>query len=57
MAGFAQLVKGKQRESFMASGSPHIKALSAVIGFVIDAKERDALWTRYKQSLSKKDEE
>lgn len=57
MAGFGTLIKRKVREDFMASGYPHVKALASVIGFVIDSKERDALWNRYKQSLSKKDEE
>lgn len=51
-AGFAQLVKSKQRESFSGTGYPHVKALASVIGFVIDAKERDGLWSRYKQKVS-----
>lgn len=54
MAGFAAMVEGGKRESFMASGSPHVKALASQIGFLIDNKERDALWTAFMQSKAGK---
>jgi len=46
--GFTALVEGAQRESFSAVGTPHVKAIAAQIGFVLDAKERDALWQEFK---------
>lgn len=47
-AGFKALVEGAQRESFSAVGTPHVKAIAAQIGFVLDAKERDTLWQEFK---------
>jgi hypothetical protein len=46
--GFKALVEGAQRESFSAVGTPHVKAIAAQIGFVLEAKERDALWQEFK---------
>lgn len=32
------------REDFMASGMPKVPSLVAVLGFPVDAKERDSIW-------------
>lgn len=50
MAGFAAMVQAGKRESFMASGAPHVKALAAQIGFILDNKERDSLWAAFQIS-------
>jgi hypothetical protein len=47
-AGFDAMVAANKRESFMGTGAPHIKAIAAQIGFVVDANERDTLWQEYK---------
>lgn len=46
---FEQLILGAKRESFTGTGVPHAKALTAQQGFVIDNKERDALWQEFRQ--------
>lgn len=38
------IVAENKREDFTASGIPHNKALSARVGFSVDARERDAVW-------------
>jgi len=40
----AMVVEGV-REHFTAAGAPHTTALSQKLGFAVDAKERDAVWT------------
>jgi hypothetical protein len=47
-AAFEQLILGAKRDSFMATGAPHAKALIAQMGFAIDNKERDVLWAEFK---------
>ena len=49
---FEALMLKNDREAFTAGGAPHPKALSAELGWSINAKERDALWTKFQQ-LSK----
>lgn len=44
---FEQLVLKAERNSFMATGVPHAKSLTAQMGFTIDNKERDALWAEF----------
>ena len=34
-----------QREDFTASGAPHLGVLAGILGFAIDQRERDAVWT------------
>ncbi|WP_025915514.1 hypothetical protein [Herminiimonas sp. CN] len=46
-AAFEQLVLDAKRESFTGTGVPHAKALAAQMGFIIDNKERDALWAEF----------
>jgi hypothetical protein len=48
IAAFEQLVLGAKRESFTGTGVPHAKALASQLGFIIDNKERDALWQEFK---------
>jgi hypothetical protein len=43
------LVTENKRENFTAGGVPHNKALTALLGWAPDAKERDALWTKFQQ--------
>jgi hypothetical protein len=45
---FEQLVLGARREDFTATGAPHVKALTAQMGFALDVKERDLLWQEFK---------
>jgi hypothetical protein len=49
MEAFEQMVNGAKRDSFMGTGVPHIKALTAQLGFVLDSKERDKLWQEFKE--------
>jgi len=48
-AAFDAMVLKNEREDFTAGGAPHPKALSARLGWRIDAKERDTLWAAYQQ--------
>lgn len=48
-AAFEALVLAAKRESFAATGSPHVKSLAMQMGFEIDGKERDRLWKEYQQ--------
>jgi hypothetical protein len=45
-----QVVTAGERESFTGNGSPHAKVISEIVGFTIDAKERDAVWTEFRQA-------
>jgi len=48
-AAFTALVEKNERESFTGNGSPHIRAVADITGFPVDAKERDALWSEFRQ--------
>jgi len=48
-AAFTVLVEKNEREAFTGNGSPHIRAVADVTGFPVDAKERDTLWTEFRQ--------
>lgn len=48
MATFEQLILSAKREDFAGTGVPHVKSLTALMGFTIDGKERDTLWQEYK---------
>jgi hypothetical protein len=39
-----KMVLRGQREDFGANGAPNAAALSAMVGFTVDAKERDGAW-------------
>lgn len=44
VAAIKAMVLRGAREDFTAAGAPHAAALSAAVGFPVDAKERDAAW-------------
>ena len=48
-AAFTVLVEKNEREAFTGNGSPHIRAVADITGFAVDAKERDAMWTEFRQ--------
>lgn len=48
-AAFTVLVEKNEREAFTGNGAPHIRAVSDITGFAVDAKERDTLWTAFRQ--------
>lgn len=47
---FEEIVVGGRREDFTGNGSPHNRVVSEKAGFAVDAKERDKLWTEFRQS-------
>ena len=47
-AAFEKITLRGQREDFTASGAPHAKALSNILGWTIQNKERDTVWTAFK---------
>ena len=52
-AAFEKVTLRGQREDFTAAGSPHAKVLSQVLGWTIQNKERDAVWTAFKTQEDK----
>jgi hypothetical protein len=54
-AAYTTLVEKNAREAFTGNGSPHIKAVAEITGFAVDAKERDATWTEFRQLTSDPD--
>ncbi len=48
-AAFTQMVEGNKRGDFAASGVPSQKVVEKILGFDIDAKERDELWVEFTQ--------
>lgn len=49
-AAMKQVVEKGEREAFTGNGSPHAKVISEIVGFTIDAKERDAVWVEFRQA-------
>lgn len=49
-AAMEQVVTAGVRESFTGNGSPHAKVISEIVGFIVDAKERDTMWTEFRQA-------
>jgi len=49
-AAFETIVAGNKREDFTAAGVPSAHAIEKALGFKLDTKERDALWTDFQQS-------
>lgn len=47
-AAFEDMEAKNVRDDWTASGMPRDKALEKVLGFVIDNKERNALWIEYR---------
>lgn len=48
-AAIKKMVLKGERDEFTAAGSPHAGSLSALVGFSVDAKERDAAWALAQQ--------
>lgn len=46
VAAFETVVLGNKREDFTAAGAPQLKVLSELLGWPIDAKERDRVWAK-----------
>lgn len=47
LAAMQLLADRNSREDFTASGAPALPVLSSVVGWKVDAKERDTLWARF----------
>jgi hypothetical protein len=56
-AGFTAMVEANRRGDFGASGAPSQAALEKVVGFEVDSKERDELWTEFQQLSPEKEAE
>lgn len=50
MAAIQEIVLKGDRESFTGNGSPHAAVVSKIAGFDVNAKERDVVWTEYRQA-------
>jgi hypothetical protein len=48
-AAMEEMVASNIREEFTAAGAPHTKKLTEKVGFVVNDKERNALWSALKQ--------
>ena len=46
---FKTVLERGQRGDFTASGHPHVRSLSQICAFEVDAKERDVLWQEYSE--------
>lgn len=49
LAAMEEVALQNKREAFTAGGSPHVGVLKDLLGFVIDARERDILWADFQQ--------
>lgn len=49
-AAFEQIVTKGDRDAFTGNGSPHAKIVSEIVNFTVDAKERDAAWSDFRQA-------
>lgn len=48
----AALIEKNEREDFTGSGAPQVTAIEKIVGFDIDAKERDKLWVEYREKVA-----
>lgn len=48
LTAMTMMQEDNARNDFTAQGLPHVKRIEAIVGFDIDTKERDALWTKLK---------
>ena len=48
-AALEVIVVRNRRDDFTAGNSPHAKALSAELGWPVDARERDLMWEKFQQ--------
>ena len=49
LAAMEMIATENKRENFTAAGTPHNKAMAALLGWAPDAKERDTLWAQYQR--------
>jgi hypothetical protein len=49
---FTTIAKRNARNDFTAGGMPHLSVLSKLITFEIEAKERDAAWTKFQSAAN-----
>lgn len=47
LAAMEEILLKNQREDFTATGAPHAKAISAIVGFTVNNKERDVAWVKF----------
>lgn len=48
LTAMTMMAEENSRNDFTAQGLPNVKKIEAIVGFDIDTKERDALWTKFK---------
>lgn len=53
LKAFEQLRQRNARGDFDAAGKPHPKAISTIVGFTVEAKERNVVWTEYMEDSAK----
>lgn len=47
LKAYPAMVTANKRYDFTGQGIPNLKALSAIVGFVVDKRELDATWQKY----------
>lgn len=52
---FAVLVDANDTKTFTAGGVPQVDAVTGLLGWSIEAKERTALWNEYQQAIANGD--
>jgi hypothetical protein len=52
LEAFETLRKRDQRGDFDAAGKPHAKAVTAIVGFTVETKERNTVWTEYMEAAN-----
>lgn len=56
LAAFELIVAKADREDFTAAGLPHPRAVSKIVGYTIQAKERDEAWQVYLAAQEEEDD-
>lgn len=54
-AAFDTMLNRTERTDFTASGLPHVKKLTDMVGFEVTNRERDAAWQAYTQSKAEQE--
>lgn len=52
LKAFEALRERNQRGDFDAAGKPHPKAVSAIVGFTVESRERNTVWTEYMEAAN-----
>jgi hypothetical protein len=50
---FERMVTENKRGHFTAGGLPHMRALANILGWEVDAKERDEAWAKFQKGDAK----